>query len=211
MAYKKNADLDEDRAKTYELEQVRCRVVVVILMVIYKAHFFLSIFLVYLLLILFLFYIYIFLCSYFLFLIFSVFILCQFIFFSFVHISSFLIFSPFYLLQLQMIFKYIGCEFHKIILSLGRAGCGFLPFIPQSCVKLMRGLLNCMMQQLDKVEKFKHTQAPIDSLHAKYSSKTGQIVVKDNEWGHLQIDATSLFLLVLAQMTASGMVVGRGP
>lgn len=64
-----------------------------------------------------------------------------------------------------------------------------------------------MMQQLDKVEKFKHTQAPIDSLHAKYSSKTGQIVVKDNEWGHLQIDATSLFLLVLAQMTASGMAV----
>lgn len=79
--------------------------------------------------------------------------------------------------------------------------------LEQSCVKLMRGLLNCMMQQLDKVEKFKHTQAPIDSLHAKYSSKTGQIVVKDNEWGHLQIDATSLFLLVLAQMTASGLQI----
>ena len=29
-------------------------------------------------------------------------------------------------------------------------------------------------------------------------------VVGDYEWGHLQIDATSLFLLVLAQMTASG-------
>lgn len=29
-------------------------------------------------------------------------------------------------------------------------------------------------------------------------------VVSDSEWGHLQIDATSLFLLVLAQMTASG-------
>lgn len=79
----------------------------------------------------------------------------------------------------------------------------------QSCVKLMRGLLTCMMQQKDKVEKFKHTQAPIDSLHAKYSSKTGQAVVRDNEWGHLQIDATSLFLLVLAQMTASGKSITK--
>ena len=29
-------------------------------------------------------------------------------------------------------------------------------------------------------------------------------MVGDYEWGHLQIDATSLFLLMLAQMTASG-------
>jgi phosphorylase kinase alpha/beta subunit len=29
--------------------------------------------------------------------------------------------------------------------------------------------------------------------------------VGDNEWGHLQLDATSLFLLMLAQMTASGL------
>nr|XP_053648481.1 LOW QUALITY PROTEIN: probable phosphorylase b kinase regulatory subunit alpha [Cherax quadricarinatus] len=79
--------------------------------------------------------------------------------------------------------------------------------LEQSCVKLMRGLLTCMMQQKDKVEQFKHTQAPIDSLHAKYSSKTGRTVVRDNEWGHLQIDATSLFLLVLAQMTASGLQI----
>ena len=27
----------------------------------------------------------------------------------------------------------------------------------------------------------------------------------DDEWGHLQLDATSLFLLMLAQMTASGL------
>ena len=33
---------------------------------------------------------------------------------------------------------------------------------------------------------------------------TGETVVGDYEWGHLQIDATSLYLLVLAQMTASG-------
>nr|XP_037870704.1 probable phosphorylase b kinase regulatory subunit alpha isoform X2 [Bombyx mori] len=79
--------------------------------------------------------------------------------------------------------------------------------LEQSCVKLMRGLLMAMMQQKDKVEKFKTTQHSLDSLHAKYSSTTGQIVVKDNEWGHLQIDAISLYLLILAQMTASGLQI----
>ncbi|KAG5886712.1 hypothetical protein JTB14_015776 [Gonioctena quinquepunctata] len=79
--------------------------------------------------------------------------------------------------------------------------------LEQSCVKLMRGLLMSMLQQKDKVERFKLTQNPLDSLHAKYSSVTGQIVVGDNEWGHLQIDAISLYLLVLAQMTASGLQI----
>lgn len=55
--------------------------------------------------------------------------------------------------------------------------------------------------------RFKQTQNPLDSLHAKYCSETGQIVVGDNEWGHLQIDAISLYLLILAQMTASGLQV----
>lgn len=79
--------------------------------------------------------------------------------------------------------------------------------LEQSCVKLMRGLLMAMMQQKEKVEKFKITQNPLDSLHAKYSSSNGQTVVKDNEWGHLQIDAISLYLLILGQMTASGLQI----
>lgn len=79
--------------------------------------------------------------------------------------------------------------------------------LEQSCVKLMRGLLMAMMNQKDKVEKFKITQNPLDSLHAKYSSKNGQPVVGDGEWGHLQIDAVSLYLLILAQMTASGLQI----
>ncbi len=74
----------------------------------------------------------------------------------------------------------------------------------QSVVKLMRGLLSSMMSQIDKVEKFKYTQSPVDSLHAKYSVTTGKTVVGDLEWGHLQLDATSLYLLILAEMTASG-------
>ncbi|AKG22562.1 glycoside hydrolase family 15 protein [Calothrix sp. 336/3] len=76
--------------------------------------------------------------------------------------------------------------------------------LEQSVVKLMRGLLFAMMRQAHKVENFKHTQAPLDALHAKYNTMTGDIVVGDGEWGHLQLDATSIFLLMLAQMTASG-------
>ncbi|XP_037937638.1 probable phosphorylase b kinase regulatory subunit alpha isoform X3 [Teleopsis dalmanni] len=79
--------------------------------------------------------------------------------------------------------------------------------LEQSCVKLMRGLLMAMMNQKDKVETFKITQNPLDSLHAKYSSRNGQPVVGDGEWGHLQIDAVSLYLLILAQMTASGLQI----
>ncbi|XP_026671676.1 probable phosphorylase b kinase regulatory subunit alpha [Ceratina calcarata] len=79
--------------------------------------------------------------------------------------------------------------------------------LEQSCVKLMRGLLMAMMQQKDKVERFKSSQNPDDALHAKYSSVTGQTVVGDTEWGHLQIDAIALYLLILAQMTASGLQI----
>lgn len=79
--------------------------------------------------------------------------------------------------------------------------------LEQACIKMMRGLLLAMMRQKDKVEKFKQTQNPADSLHAKYSSQTTATVVGDREWGHLQLDATSLYLLILAQMTASGLQI----
>ncbi|CAH1268100.1 PHKA2 [Branchiostoma lanceolatum] len=79
--------------------------------------------------------------------------------------------------------------------------------LEQSVVKLMRGLLQCMMRQVDKLEKFKYTQATTDALHAKYNITTCGAVVGDKEWGHLQIDATSLYILMLAQMTASGLQI----
>ncbi|XP_066104804.1 phosphorylase b kinase regulatory subunit alpha, skeletal muscle isoform isoform X3 [Saccopteryx bilineata] len=75
----------------------------------------------------------------------------------------------------------------------------------QSVVKLMRGLLNCMIRQVDKVESFKYSQSTKDSLHAKYNTNTCATVVGDDQWGHLQLDATSVYLLFLAQMTASGL------
>lgn len=79
--------------------------------------------------------------------------------------------------------------------------------LEQSVIKLMRGLLVAMMRQAPKVEQFKERQDPLAALHAKYDTATGHPVVKDDEWGHLQIDATSVFLLMLAQMTASGLQI----
>ncbi len=78
-------------------------------------------------------------------------------------------------------------------------------------VALMRGLLGAMMRQAHKVERFKHTQHALDALHAKYDTRSGDPVVGDAEWGHLQIDATALFLLQLAQMSAGGLRIVQQP
>lgn len=53
-----------------------------------------------------------------------------------------------------------------------------------------------MLQQRQKVEKFKTTQNPLDSLHAKYNSKNGQTVVSDDEWGHLQVNFIHVICLI---------------
>ena len=76
--------------------------------------------------------------------------------------------------------------------------------LEQRVVALMRGLMRSMMRQSQKVERFKQSLNPLDALHAKYDSCTGEPVVADDAWGHLQLDATSLFLLQLAQLTKGG-------
>jgi hypothetical protein len=43
--------------------------------------------------------------------------------------------------------------------------------------------------------------------NSRYNTATGDTVVGDREWGHLQIDATSLFLIMLAQMTTAGTLI----
>lgn len=104
----------------------------------------------------------------------------------------------------------------KLIFNiLGHCGVFILYFITEfqflNCNYLSRHInqplrhLYPLILQLDKVEKFKYSRSTSDSLHAKYNTKTCAIVVGDDQWGHLQVDATSLFLLFLAQMTASGM------
>ncbi len=77
--------------------------------------------------------------------------------------------------------------------------------LEQSTVKLMRALLLAMMRQSHKVEHFKKSRKTTDALHAKYQTATGNTVVGDQDWGHLQIDATALFLLILSQMSATGL------
>ncbi|MBF6057868.1 glycoside hydrolase family 15 protein [Thiomicrorhabdus heinhorstiae] len=94
----------------------------------------------------------------------------------------------------------LGLAYRKVDDTKGRA-----VLLEQSVVKLMRGLLIAMMKQSHKVEAFKYTQDPLDALHAKYATGSGDPVVGDDEWGHLQLDATSLYLLMLGQMTASGL------
>ncbi|KAI8814804.1 glycosyl hydrolases family 15-domain-containing protein [Cladochytrium replicatum] len=79
--------------------------------------------------------------------------------------------------------------------------------LEHATIKCMRGLLYAMLRQAPKVEQFKNTQALEHSLHAKYNTATADTVVGDFEWGHLQIDATSIFVLALAQMTTSGLKI----
>jgi len=79
--------------------------------------------------------------------------------------------------------------------------------LEHAVVRGFRGLLGAMMRQADKVEAFKANQDPRHALHAKYATATGMPVVGDAAWGHLQVDATALFLLQLAQVTASGLPV----
>ena len=79
--------------------------------------------------------------------------------------------------------------------------------LEQRVLQLMRGLLNAMLRQAHKVERFKQTLSPLDCLHAKYDTGSGDPVFPDDGWGHLQLDATALFLLQLAQLTRSGLVV----
>jgi phosphorylase kinase alpha/beta subunit len=94
----------------------------------------------------------------------------------------------------------LALAYRKIDVTQGRAY-----ELEHSVVKLMRGLLFAMMRQADKVELFKANQSLLNALHAKYDTATADTVVGDDEWGHLQLDATSLYLLMLAQMTASGL------
>lgn len=96
----------------------------------------------------------------------------------------------------------LGLAYRKVDDDQGRAY-----ELEHSVVKLMRGLLTAMMKQSHKVERFKETQDPLDAMHAKYDTHTGNAVVGDDEWGHLQLDATSLYLLMLAQMTVSGLAI----
>ena len=76
----------------------------------------------------------------------------------------------------------------------------------QIAVKAMRGILFCWMRQSPNIEKYKANQLRKNAMHSKFNIVTGDELIDDN-YGHLQIDCVSLYLVTLAQMTSSGLQV----
>ncbi|XP_053210887.1 probable phosphorylase b kinase regulatory subunit beta isoform X2 [Panonychus citri] len=78
----------------------------------------------------------------------------------------------------------------------------------QSVVKCMRGILFAWMRQSkDKVEMFKTNQNPGHAIHSKFDLNTGLPLTDCPNYGHLQIDVVSLYLLLLVQMISSGLQI----
>ncbi|XP_053605602.1 probable phosphorylase b kinase regulatory subunit beta isoform X3 [Plodia interpunctella] len=77
----------------------------------------------------------------------------------------------------------------------------------QSTVKCMRGILECWVKQSARVEAFKTRQSAAHSLHVKFHLTTGEPVLSDDQYHHLQIDVVSLYLLFLVQMITSGLQI----
>ncbi|XP_075622004.1 phosphorylase b kinase regulatory subunit beta isoform X4 [Balearica regulorum gibbericeps] len=79
--------------------------------------------------------------------------------------------------------------------------------LEHSAIKCMRGILYCYMRQADKVQQFKQDPKPSECLHSVFSAHTGDEVFSHKEYGHLQINAVSLFLLYLVEMISSGLQI----
>lgn len=77
----------------------------------------------------------------------------------------------------------------------------------QSAVKCMRGILECWIKQAARVEAFKTRQSAAHALHVKFHLTTGEPVLTDDQYHHLQIDVVSLYLLFLVQMITSGLQI----
>ncbi|NWH86476.1 KPBB kinase, partial [Aegithalos caudatus] len=79
--------------------------------------------------------------------------------------------------------------------------------LEHSAIKCMRGILYCYMRQAEKVQKFKQDPKPSACLHSVFDAHTGDEVFSHEEYGHLQINAVSLFLLYLVEMISSGLQI----
>ncbi|XP_064016390.1 phosphorylase b kinase regulatory subunit beta isoform X2 [Pogoniulus pusillus] len=79
--------------------------------------------------------------------------------------------------------------------------------LEHSAIKCMRGILYCYMRQADKVQQFKQDPKPSACLHSVFGAHTGDEVLSHKEYGHLQINAVSLFLLYLVEMISSGLQI----
>ncbi|XP_007536744.1 phosphorylase b kinase regulatory subunit beta isoform X4 [Erinaceus europaeus] len=79
--------------------------------------------------------------------------------------------------------------------------------LEHSAIKCMRGILYCYMRQADKVQQFKQDPRPTTCLHSIFNVLTGDEMLSYEEYGHLQINAVSLFLLYLVEMISSGLQI----
>jgi len=71
----------------------------------------------------------------------------------------------------------------------------------------MRGILFAWMRQTQThLEPFKTNQSPQHAIHSKFNLNTG-LPLSEIDYGHLQIDAVSLYLLFLVQMISSGLQI----
>ncbi|NXL77763.1 KPBB kinase, partial [Leptocoma aspasia] len=79
--------------------------------------------------------------------------------------------------------------------------------LEHSAIKCMRGILYCYMRQAHMVQKFKQDPKPSACLHSVFNAHTGDEVFSHEEYGHLQINAVSLFLIYLVEMISSGLQI----
>ncbi|XP_034494914.1 phosphorylase b kinase regulatory subunit beta [Ailuropoda melanoleuca] len=79
--------------------------------------------------------------------------------------------------------------------------------LEHSAIKCMRGILYCYMRQADKVQQFKQDPRPATCLHSVFNVHTGDEVLSSEEYGHLQINTVSLYLLYLVEMISSGLQI----
>lgn len=57
------------------------------------------------------------------------------------------------------------------------------------------------------MEAFKSKQCPENALHSVFDAKTGKPVLRDEDYGHLQLNNTALYLLYIVQMISSGLQI----
>ncbi|XP_059855123.1 phosphorylase b kinase regulatory subunit beta isoform X3 [Delphinus delphis] len=79
--------------------------------------------------------------------------------------------------------------------------------LEHSAIKCMRGILYCYMRQADKVQQFKQDPRSTTCLHSVFNVHTGDEILSYEEYGHLQINAVSLYLLYLVEMISSGLQI----
>ncbi|KAF0992351.1 hypothetical protein HZS_723 [Henneguya salminicola] len=74
--------------------------------------------------------------------------------------------------------------------------------LEHSAIKCMRAILFCWMNQISELEDFKQKLTDAHCLSTLFNVHTG--IPYQGDYNHLQIDAVSLYILILCQMTVSG-------